>query len=213
MTNLKNKYEEIEVNSERWFDLTPLLNEEFKDIKGYEGIYQISNYGRVKNIRKYNAISNQYYKREKILKCLINKGNYLKVGLIKDKIKKCCLIHRLVATHFIDNNENNKEINHIDTNKHNNRIDNLEWCSRSENMKHAFKNNLCNKQMNHLKDIINSNKKKVLQYSLNDILIKEWESVAQIEKELGYSHSVIGKCCLNKPHCLSAYGYIWKYKE
>lgn len=207
------KYEEVEVNSERWFDLEPLLNEEFRDIKGFENFYQISNYGRVKSLKKYHGISKEYYNRERILKNLPHKGGYLKVGFNKNKKKKSFLIHQLVATSFILNENNYKEINHIDCNKYNNRIDNLEWCSRSYNILHAYKNEKFSSQKEHLKKLWVKQSKPVLQFTLDNIFVKKWDSVAQIEKTLGFSHSVIGNCCLNKPHCLTAYGYKWKYKE
>lgn len=207
------EYEKVEINSERWFDLTLLLNEEFRDINGYEGLYQVSNYGRVKSLQKYNAISKKYYNREKILKNLPHKGGYLKVGLNKDGKKKCHLIQQIVGKTFIPNPNNLLEINHKDTNKYNNMFFNLEWCTRSENMKHAFENGKCNSQLSHLKKVIQNNKKAILQYTLNNEFIKKWDSSAQIEKELGYLHGNISKCCLNKKHCLTAYGYKWKYEK
>lgn len=112
---LSIKYEEVEVNSERWFDLTPLLNEEFRDIKGYEGQYQISNYGRVLSLVRWCSKTNSFYERLKIKKNQKNqKKNYIcwRILLSKNNNKKSFLIHRLVAEAFIPNPKNLPEVNH-----------------------------------------------------------------------------------------------------
>ena len=96
----------------------------WKDIKSYEGLYQVSNYGNVK--------------RKKILKGDIAKG-YLRITLSKSNKQERYLVHRLVAYTFIDYIEGKYYINHKDGNKLNNHINNLEWCSISENEKHAHK--------------------------------------------------------------------------
>ena len=102
--------------------------EEWRDIRGYEGLYQVSNLGRVKSLR-----NNHGQFREKILKICSNKLGYSYINLYKEGENKKCLVHRLVALHFIDNPNNYKEINHKDENKQNNIIDNLEWCTREYN--------------------------------------------------------------------------------
>lgn len=132
------QFEKVEVNSERWLNLEKLLNEEWRDIKGYEGLYQISNYGRLKSFN---------YKKgheTKIIKYHTNK-NYYKTHLSKSNTSKQFLIHRLVAQHFIPNPENKETVNHIDCNKLNNKVNNLEWNTRKENQQHAIKNNCINK--------------------------------------------------------------------
>ena len=107
--------------------------EVWKDIKGYEGIYAISNYGRVKNIAT-----------DKILSPVNNSKGYYKVELRKEKIGKRYYIHRMVAEAFLPNPNNKTEVNHRDSNPSNNHISNLEWVSSSENTKHAvYKGALC----------------------------------------------------------------------
>lgn len=122
-----------------------LENETWLPIKGYEGLYEISNLGRVKSLKKvwYAAIKHRQRneKNETILKSS-HSSHYHRVILIKNKIHTTALIHRLVAKHFIENNENKLQVNHIDGNKLNNRVENLEWVSSRENLIHAIKNNL-----------------------------------------------------------------------
>ena len=104
--------------------------EKWKDIEGYEGYYQISSYGQVKNL-----LTN------KILIGDTNNLGYKRVTLYSP-IKKRFFIHRLVALHFCDGYQKDLVVNHKDGNKMNNKAENLEWVSRSENDLHAFKNNL-----------------------------------------------------------------------
>lgn len=101
--------------------------EEWRDIKGYEGLYQISNLGRVKSLR-----DNHGNYREKILNPSNRKG-YLIVSLCRKGRKREFKVHRLVALHFIDNPNNYSQVNHKDENKENNRVDNLEWCTPKYN--------------------------------------------------------------------------------
>lgn len=110
------------------------MNEIFKDIIGYEGLYQVSNLGRVKSLPKGDG--NGY--RERILKTDATRSYYC-VSLSKDGKVKRIFNHVLVATHFIPNPLNKPQINHIDSNKFNNNVLNLEWVTISENAIHAFK--------------------------------------------------------------------------
>lgn len=121
------------------------LNEIWKDIKGYEGLYQVSNLGRVKALeRKFTYNINTKILKEKIKKqCETSKRNG-KQGYLCTRLKdkngnsKCLYTHRLVAEAFIPNPDNKETVNHIDGNKHNNNVNNLEWNTFSENNKHAI---------------------------------------------------------------------------
>lgn len=121
------------------------MNEEWKDIKGYEGLYQVSSLGRVKNLERYVRAKNNSLRKnkEKILSFFINKNGYQEATLSKNSKKRLHRVNRLVAEAFIPNPENKPQVNHKDGNKLNNRVNNLEWCTRSENMIHAWKNGLC----------------------------------------------------------------------
>jgi hypothetical protein len=121
------------------------MEEIWKNIKGYEGFYQVSNKGRIKRLAgKCLAKAGKYRNvAESILTNFPNKtrGGYLYINLNNNGIKQF-RVHRLVAIHFISNPNNLSEVNHIDCDKTNNNDWNLEWCTNQENMDHAIKNNL-----------------------------------------------------------------------
>jgi hypothetical protein len=117
------------------------MQEEWKDIIGYEGYYQISNLGRVKFLeRQVPRFSKIQILKEKIVKFHLAKRGYYVVDLRVKSKRKTLNIHRLIAIHFIDNPLNKKYVNHIDENKLNNSIENLEWVTNMENICHAKKN-------------------------------------------------------------------------
>ena len=115
----------------------------WKDIQGYEGHYQISNIGRVKSLaRKKNHIKGFAITKEIILKQQKNFDGYYNLSLKLNCCRKNYSIHRLVAIHFISNLDNKKEVNHINGIKQDNRVENLEWCTRRENIIHSFNTGL-----------------------------------------------------------------------
>lgn len=106
-----------------------LPNEELKDIVGYEGMYQVSNLGRVKSLK---------FGKNLILKSGFSAKGYLLLKLSKNNTSKTFRVHRLVAAAFIKNPHKKSDINHINGIKDDNRVENLEWNTRSENIQHAF---------------------------------------------------------------------------
>lgn len=110
----------------------------WKEIKDYPN-YQISNLGRVKALKFYSNVHKKYYDRELILKEKTNRYGYKFVALSNELGRKNKSIHRLVAEAFIKKNNNYNEVNHIDGNKSNNKVNNLEWCSRRDNVLHSYK--------------------------------------------------------------------------
>lgn len=110
----------------------------WKDIKDYEGLYQVSNLGRVKRVEHKRCDRNQLYK-EKLIKLQTYKCGYLYVGLWKNSKRKHHRVHRLVAEAFMPNPNNYPVINHIDSNIKNNNVNNLEWCTQSHNIKESFR--------------------------------------------------------------------------
>lgn len=123
-------------------------NEIWKPIKGYEGIYEVSNLGRIKSLERKVHADFKFGKtrtyKERILKPGIVNG-YQQVKL-RDNSNKIVYVHRLVAETFINNPNNYKTINHIDGNKQNNCVDNLEWCTQKENVRHALETGLVDKE-------------------------------------------------------------------
>ena len=160
-------------------------NEIWKEIEGYEGLYWISNLGRVKSKRK-------------ILKAI--NGEYLKVGLSKNGIQRTFAIHRLVAKGFVDNPLNKPQVNHKDENKHNNNSNNLEWVTFQENMNYGTKQE---------RGSLAKTKYNVLQYDLEGNLVRKWNNLREITQNTNFKKSNIQYCCLGKYR--TAYGYIWKY--
>ena len=112
------------------------MQEIFKDVKGYEGFYKVSNFGRVRSTS---------YKGVRILKPAKTKSGYLNVIFCVKQNKVHKLVHRLVAEAFLDNKENLEQVNHINGNKEDNFVDNLEWCTTKYNNQHAYNNNLLNR--------------------------------------------------------------------
>lgn len=103
----------------------------WKDIKGYEGLYQVSNKGNVKRLER--VLPDGRCLKELIFKLNVSGDGYIMVGLTKDSIRKHYYVHRLVAEHFIPHDESRYEVDHIDTNRTNNNVENLRWVTRSEN--------------------------------------------------------------------------------
>lgn len=121
-----------------------IQDEVWKDIEGYEGLYQVSTCGNIKSLAKprKNGNGRSYIQKEKLLKQSFTTTGYKKVELYKDGKRKSFKVHRLVAIAFIPNPDNKPEVNHIDGNKINNNIDNLEWVTSSENSIHAYETGL-----------------------------------------------------------------------
>lgn len=115
---------------------TPKDFEVWRDVIGYEGLDQVSNFGNVK------SLGNEFSRKERILKPLVQSKGYINIVLQKDGKRKMVLMHRLVAEYFISNPDNKLQINHINGIKIDNRVENLEWVSHRENLDHAIENNL-----------------------------------------------------------------------
>ena len=159
------------------------MNEEWKDIEGYENLYQVSNFGRVKSLPKEKQFGNSFYiTKEKILENQRDKDGYLEVNLYKNKKGKHYKIHRLVAKAFILNLENKPEVNHIDGNKENNCVINLEWVSPKENINHAYDTELI--------------KRRTRIICINDGRI--FKSITQASSFYGVSKSMISEVCNKK---------------
>lgn len=178
------------------------VKEIWKPIKGYEGCYEVSNLGNVKSIDRWVIYKNgiKHYHKGKMLKPTTSHSGYLKVILYKNRKPKNRKVHRLVVEAFIPNSNNLPEVNHKDENKLNNKIDNLERCTREYNNNYGTRN----------MRVAISQSKQVYQYDLKGNLIKIWNSIMEIERNLNYNNSNISACCLKK--IKTAYNYVWSYK-
>lgn len=184
------------------------MNEEiWKDIKGYEGLYQISSTGRVKSLDKYVNCKNnkQRLLKGKILKPLYNKRGYLVVGLTNENGTKKFLVHRLVALHFLPNPNNLPYINHKDENPSNPHYLNLEWCTHQYNMNYGT--------LQERKVIVRNygrcGRKKVLQCDIDGNVIREWGSIKEAGENLKIQRCDISKCLKKKIR--TAGSFMWKY--
>lgn len=183
--------------------------EVWKDIKGYEGLYQVSNLGRVKSFDVYIKVgiknAETALHKGRILKPMKNRQGYMRVELCKGGERKAIFVHRLVASVFIENPENKVCVNHIDGDKQNNCVENLEWCTYSENMQHAFDTGL--KRCKYGKE--HHNHSEVTQYDLQGNFIRLWYGFHEINRVLGFDYRNIHACCNGKQK--TAYGYVWRY--
>lgn len=182
-------------------------DETWKDIEGYEGLYQVSNLGRVKSLsRKVFHCNRVTHKEEKILSTINNKNGYVRVELSNGNKKKY-LVHRLVAQAFIQNNENKKYVNHINRIKNDNRVENLEWATASENIKYSY-NILAKYKNNNL--IKTKQYKPVVQIDVSkDKIVAVFNSVNEAHRISGVHNYEIIKMCRGER---SFYGeYAFKY--
>lgn len=173
----------------------------FKDIKGYEGLYQVSNLGRVYSV-----------KRKTILSQIKKSSGYYTVNLYKDTKMRTFLIHRLVACNFIQNPNNLPQINHIDGDKSNNKVSNLEWVDGFKNMRHAYDNNVSGFRDKVLETLRNINKfhaySKVIFKKGNEII--EFSSVSEASKTLNIKREAI-ITAIKKKHKISSFE-VFGYK-
>ena len=169
-----------------------MSNEIWKDIKGFEGIYQVSNEGRIKSLtRKVKANNDGEYTRlELVLTPMISSKGYQRVSLCKNGVSKIALIHRLVAEAFIPNENNLPQINHKDENKLNNHAENLEWCDNRYNLRY-------------------SSSKKVVRIDKQGCT-KIYECMTDVIAD-GFNLAHVSNCCNGKRKTHK--GYVWRFYD
>jgi len=191
--------------------LESIEGEIWKDVLGYEGKYQISNFGRVKSLRKYNSTGINYrskmpcgyFRKEKILKQSIHQYYFVQLG--NGKRNNTHFIHKLVAKSFIPNPNAKPYINHINGIKTDNRIENLEWCTAQENTIHGWRTGLMTSQRCEK----STSSKTTIQFTLLGDKIKEWVCAAEAARELSIHKGNISRACRGE---LKQYGgFKWQY--
>lgn len=177
-----------------------MKDEIWRDVKGYEGHYKVSNLGRVRSLK---------YGKERVLKPKMNRKGYLCVSLCKNGKYKHCKVHRLVAIAFIPNPDNLPCINHIDECKNNNIETNLEWCDAAYNTNYGTGVERRAKKLTNRPDC----SKRVYQYTKSGAFVRSYASTHEAARQSGIKQSDISRCCLNKPKHHTAGGYIWRYNS
>lgn len=190
--------------------------EVWKDVIDFEGLYEVSNLGKIRSIRRRVYVEKRekfIILREKLLS-QANCGDYKVVTLHKERRAKTFYVHRLVALNFVTRDNENMEVNHKDGVKSNNESENLQWVTRSQNMIHAYENNLQlpkrgadNIMFGNPKGL---NRKKVSQFTRNGVLLKEYSSVTEAARKVQIHQSGISKA-LSKG--IFAAGFRWEYSS
>lgn len=188
--------------SKKLAEILPLnsadMKEEWRYIEDYEGLYIVSNFGRVVSFQGRNP---------RVMKFGITRKGYLSVGLQKNKQRKTCVVHRLVARAFIPNPNNLPQINHKDECKTNNHVDNLEWCTCKYNINYGT---YIERQRN-----FQQRNTPVLMFDLNGNFEKEFISTREAAREMNTNHSLICHCCDgygHKQNHVSLKDKLWCYK-
>lgn len=184
-------------------------NEIWKAIINYEGIYEVSNYGRVRRISYENT---QYRRKKEIpyyIKSKNDKDGYVRFSLCTNNKIKQVFAHREVAKAFIPNPNNYPVINHKDCDKENNYVDNLEWCTIAYNNRYIKKMG----RTNYCYGKKHPNSKAVLQYDKQGNFIRSYESTGEVERLLKIRSSQIRACCNPKKKVKSVHGFIFKYEN
>ena len=169
------------------------LKEIWHNVKGYEGLYLISTYGRILSAPRDGTKKEWHFLAPHYVR------GYIQYELSKNNVTKAYKAHRLVAAAFLRNPYDKREINHIDGDKHNNRVDNLEWATSSENQKHASY-------------VLGIRVKPVRQFTKDGKLVRVWNSIQEAGNALNICAANISRACANDKY--SAGGYKWmKAKE
>lgn len=172
---------------------------QWKEIRDYEGLYEINSNGKIRSVPRNGT-------KGGILKYCVNKDGYYTVSLCKNKKRKTYSVHRLVALHFLPNNDDTMQVNHINENKLDNRVCNLEWVTTKENINHGTRTKrqveTRNKKLYTQKVVCID--KKTMQ------IVREFDNIPQASEQMGICRECIKRCLDGKRK--STRNHIWKYK-
>ena len=199
-----------------------LEREVWRPVKGYEGLYEVSSFGRVRSLDRVEVWRGTTRPRKGRIKVISYTSIYPKITLYNGK-SKTFSIHRLVAEAFIPNPDNLPQVNHRNEVKTSNYPDNLEWCDAKYNINYGLRNKLAGNKMRGRRqsdDAVQKNRearrhymKPVLQYTLNGEFVAEYESTSEASRKSGLKYTDIQFCCANKRNRRTAGGFIWRYKK
>lgn len=191
-----------------------MQEEIWKDIAGYEGLYQVSNLGRVKGLDRviYRSSTPQYVKGKIMSQGLLNTG-YRYVTLWNKKNRQVFLVHRLVAEAFLPKQHGKNVVDHIDGIRTNNHVSNLRWCTRKENtnfpLARAKYEKSNQKRIENIRLFHQKHSLQVVQLTTEGTIVKKWNSVKQASESLGILTSGIYASCIGEKK--TAGGYKWRY--
>lgn len=190
------------------------MKEVWKDIKGYEGYYQISNKGRVKSLPRLRNAKNKFISRERILKNQDNSKGYLRVELKANNKKQKFFVHRLVAEHFLDKPKGCNIVNHLDCNPHNNNVENLEWTTFKGNSRYMKEQGRDRRTPIWIERLTKTqrkvNGKKVIGISINGNMVLRYDAVNEVKKD-GFHPSCVSECCNNLRQTHK--GFLWRFRN
>ncbi len=190
-----------------------MKKEIWKNVVGYEGHYKVSNHGRIKSLRRIRESNGgTYITKEKILVPIIKTTGYIQATFHRNKKSEIVLVHRIVAKHFLPKPIKGRvQVNHKDGNGLNNYIENLEWCTPSENGLHSYRV-LGNKPWSlGLWGKDHPTSKPVIQKDMQGNTIKIWDCGLDAVRGIGADSGGITHCCQGK--IKNHMGYIWEYKK
>lgn len=183
----------------------------WRDIKGYENRYQVSNMGNVRSLHYKDRKNPNVDSGIRILKPIKKMNGYLAVTLLGVQTN----IHRIVAETFISNTHNKPCVDHINAIKTDNRVENLRWVTYLENSRNPAClekiRSFVNKRFKGKTGVLSAKYRKVFQYSMEGILIKEWDCISDACREIGVDSGSVTKVCQGKSKY--AKGYIWRYEK